>query len=64
MLQKGPFNSWYENNFNGYCYGCSGFGHRAMDCHSMEEEVLEVKVTQLDVEHVTKLGILLLTTTH
>ena len=31
---------------------------------SMEEEVLEFKVTQLDVEHVTKLGILLLIATH
>ena len=32
MLQKRPFNSRYENNFNGYCYSCSVFGHRAMDC--------------------------------
>ena len=31
MLQKGPFNSRYGNIFNGYCYACSGFGHRAMD---------------------------------
>ena len=32
MLQKGQFNSSYENNFNGFFYACSGFGHRAMDC--------------------------------
>ena len=22
----------YENGFNGYCYSCSNFGHKAMDC--------------------------------
>ena len=32
--------------------------------HSVEEEVLEVEVTQLDVGHVTKLDILLLIVTH
>ena len=32
--------------------------------HCMEEEVLEFKVTQLDVGHVTKLDILLPTVTH
>ena len=34
------------------------------NAHSMEEEVLEVEVTQLDVGHVTKLDILLLIVTH
>ena len=24
--------SRYESRFNGYCYSCNGFGHRAMDC--------------------------------
>ena len=37
---------------------------RLWTTHSMEEEVLEVEVTQLDVGHVTKLDILLLTATH
>ena len=32
--------------------------------HSMEEEVLEVELTQLDAGHVTELDILLLTVTH
>ena len=22
----------YESSFNGYCYSCSNFGHKAMDC--------------------------------
>ena len=37
---------------------------RLWTTHSMEEEVLEVEVTQLDAGHVTKLDILLLTVTH
>ena len=37
---------------------------RLWNAHSMEEEALEVEVTQLDAEHVTKLDILLLTITH
>ena len=24
--------SRYEYRFNGYCYSCNGFGHKAMDC--------------------------------
>ena len=32
MLKKGPFNSRHENNYNGFCYACSGFGHRDVDC--------------------------------
>ena len=34
------------------------------NAHSMEEEVLEVEVTQLDDVHVTKLDIFPLTVTH
>ena len=32
ILQKGPFNSRYEINFDGFLYACSGFCHTAMDC--------------------------------
>ena len=37
---------------------------RLWTAHSMEEEVLEFEVTQLDAGHVTKMEIFLLTVTH
>ena len=40
------------------------FVTRLWTAHSMEEEVLEFEVTQLDVGHVTKLDILKPTITH
>ena len=64
MLQKGPFNTRYGDNFNGFSMHVVVLVTGLWNAHSVEEEVLEVKVTQLDVGHVTKLDILLLTITH
>ena len=45
-------NPKYESGLNGYCYFCSNFGHKAMECRLYGREVMEGPMTQLDVGHV------------
>ena len=54
----------YENGFNGYSFSCSKFVIRLCIVDSMEEEMLESPMTELDDGNVTKLDILLLLVTH
>ena len=52
----------YENGFNGYCFSCSNFGHKAMDCRLYEKSA--GSPNDKAVGHVTKIDILLLLVTH